>query len=118
MYKLHDKVAQNLLLLYRGFPQAQWKLFIVQQRSLLPDAMKSPAPPTSLTACLQNIQTDTASLDSQTPINLALRTQTSPAARSLSPFALVFGSHAISGNTSANKQSVKYYKTCFIFRIC
>lgn len=84
MYILHDKVAQNLLLLYRGFPQAQWKLFIVQQRSMLPDAMRSPAPPTSLTACLQNIQTDTASLDSQTPVNLAWRMQTSPAARSVS----------------------------------
>lgn len=57
-----------MLLLYLGFPQARWKLFIVQQRSLLPDATKSPAPPTLLTAGLQNMQTDTASLDSQSPV--------------------------------------------------
>lgn len=71
VYILHDKVAHNLLLLYRGSPQAQWKLFIVQQGSLLPDAKKSIAPPTLLTAGLQNMQTDTASLDSQSPVNLA-----------------------------------------------
>lgn len=76
--------------MYRGFPQTQWKLFIAQQRSLLPDARKSPAPPTLLTAGLQNTQTDTASLDRQSPVNLAWRMQTSPAARSLSPVCPAF----------------------------